>query len=84
MVENKWRKYGNYAVHIYKRRFSVELIKKVLIDWGEKKGYFRPKVTRLIKELFGTFFNIIVVYDSYQKSHVRIATRSTQKTNQFL
>lgn len=51
---------------------------------GEKKGYFRPKVTRLIKELFGTFFNIIVVYDSYQKSHVRIATRSTQKTNQFI
>lgn len=32
MVENKWGKYGNYAVHIYKRSFSVTRIDLEGID----------------------------------------------------
>lgn len=38
MVENKWGKYGNYVVYIYKRSFFVIRIDLEGIDWlGEKK-----------------------------------------------
>lgn len=75
-MENKWGKYGNYAVHIYKRKFSVTRIDLEGIDWlGGKKVILGQRWLGIDKKVIWDFFlKIIVVYDSYQKSHVHIAT----------
>lgn len=63
-------------LYIFTKEVSLllELIKKVLIDWVGK-GLFQAKGDQVDKKVIWDFFlKIIVVYDSYHKSHVHIAT----------